>query len=570
MISQEPHFPKSASVWESPPFKPVHAMLMRNPVMPLVAVIMACALLIIVAGAAFFNQRYLFSNLTAHAETSLEILKQPLSEILGQSAGIPGEAGINSASEKLLQAAARGTMQDGDCDALLIHDQNGHVLVSLSRTPAAHLDPALVAARLNGFAKPHKKIWEQDDTIVVSEPVYGQSAAKPFLGVVTIRYSRVHAHVEFWNRFLISVAGAAVLFIMVIAVTSAMVNRVRVPLEQLAQVIIKMGEGDLEGPVPCCQRSDKIGAIAQAIQTTQNKLKELQNSMNEAQCSAGKRQHLIEAMISDFRSSASDAIAQVNAHSDQMALVAEILATIAKENSQRATDALQSVNAATSNVRAVAQASEELSASISEIERQVKHDKAGMRAATHATTETSKTIHGLASKAGEIGEIIDLIQAIAAQTNLLALNATIEAARAGEAGRGFAVVAQEVKTLANQTASASQRIAEHVDAIQNATANAVDGIAAIASTMTEAEGCTGIIASAVEHQSSATSEILQSVIKAAASAESAASSMKSLTAAVDEADQSAAQVRFSASDVAEQTRQLSATVDHFLRQVASV
>ena len=118
-------------------------------------------------------------------------------------------------------------------------------------------------------------------------------------------------------------------------------------------------------------------------------------------------------------------------------------------------------------------------------------------AASRTTVATTQTIDGLADKAHKIGEIIGLIQAIAAQTNLLALNAAIEAARAGEAGRGFAVVAQEVKSLASQTAHATDRIAEHVAAVQSATEGAVHAIASISTTMQEAEGFTAGIAVAI-------------------------------------------------------------------------
>jgi methyl-accepting chemotaxis protein len=541
---------------------------LQNPLAALVTLFLAAALIILIGGSTIYNYQTLFSKLTAKADASIEMIKQPLVELLSQSPDTQDAAAINGYSEKVLQAIARGALKDEDCTAILITDPHGRVLASDSETPDGRIDPELIAPEFNGQGKSQHS-WIQDNTIVVVHRLYGQSEAKPLLGLVASRYTREHELKQNWNMFLISAAGAIIQLIVVNAFIR-IVLAYRSPIDQLSNIIIKMGDGDLDVPVPFCQRPDKVGAMARAIKLSQDKFKELQNSMNDAQSNTEERQHRMEVMISDFRSLASDALSQVNANSDQMTLVADILATIAKENSQRATDALESVSTASTNVRMVAHASEELSASIIEIERQVEHDQAGMRAAARATTETSRTINGLAAKAGEISEIIGLIQAIAAQTNLLALNATIEAARAGDAGRGFAVVAQEVKTLANQTAMASQRIAEHVDAIQSATANAVDGISSIASTMIEAQGHTGIIASAVEHQSAATNEILQSVIKAAASADSAATSMKSLTAAVAEADQSAAQVRYSASDVAEQTRQLSAMVDHFLRQVASI
>jgi methyl-accepting chemotaxis protein len=103
--------------------------------------------------------------------------------------------------------------------------------------------------------------------------------------------------------------------------------------------------------------------------------------------------------------------------------------------------------------------------------------------ATNEAQATNREIAGLSDSAQKIGEVVKLIRAIAEQTNLLALNATIEAARAGEAGRGFAVVASEVKSLAVQTAKATEEIANHILAVQTSTTGAVEAIRRIAMRM---------------------------------------------------------------------------------------
>jgi len=538
--------------------------------------IIAFALFVTIIAAGIYNQQQALATLTSRAETSIDIVKQPLSALMEQAQRVSPDEPAKVSLLAIIKTIADGITKDSDETAILVLDQNGHVVVSNAKTASAALNAGTVIEMLNhqnDATSPQNYVAVDDDWVLVISRLYGLSAQRPILGTFAARFSREHSKISSTHEFLVSAIGAALLLIIVGGILFILLVRITSPLAQLAKVILRLGHGDLDVAVPCCQRNDEIGAMARTIQFFKDRLIERQNlqcSMEEARAGTENRHQRIDVMIAEFRPIVSEALAQVNMYSSQMAAFADILATIAKQNSQRATDALRSMNAASTNVRLVAQSSQELSASISEIERQVERDQAGMRAAAQATAQTVGTIHGLAAKAGEISEIIGLIQAIAAQTNLLALNATIEAARAGDAGRGFAIVAQEVKSLADQTAKASQRIAEHVEAIQGATANAVNGISSIATTMEEAQGFAAIIASAVEHQSAATTEILQSVINAASSAESAANGMKSLTVAVDEADQSAAQVRFSASDVADQTQQLSTTIDHFLRQVASV
>jgi methyl-accepting chemotaxis protein len=187
-------------------------------------------------------------------------------------------------------------------------------------------------------------------------------------------------------------------------------------------------------------------------------------------------------------------------------------------------------------------------------------------------TENARTanlkVEGLASAAQRIGDVVSLIQDVAAQTNLLALNATIEAARADEAGRGFAMVASEVKTLADQTARATEEIKQQIAAMQNSTNGAVDAMQSIVTTMGDVNKHTQEIAGAVQQQSAATSEISHSVRQAARGTEDVVAYMPGVTKAVDETSQSATQMLQVSRDLSRQAEQLRHTVESFLRQVA--
>jgi methyl-accepting chemotaxis protein len=173
---------------------------------------------------------------------------------------------------------------------------------------------------------------------------------------------------------------------------------------------------------------------------------------------------------------------------------------------------------ATASFETVAAAGEELSlsASVSEISRQVNESRSVTRQAVDQAAAANDSVNGLAMAAGEIGQIVRVINEIAGQTNLLALNATIEAARAGEAGKGFAVVANEVKALANQTAHATEQISAQISRIQAETEKAVSGIQTIVSVIHEVEAISAGIAAAIKEQTASTGEISRSVLEAAA------------------------------------------------------
>jgi methyl-accepting chemotaxis protein len=227
------------------------------------------------------------------------------------------------------------------------------------------------------------------------------------------------------------------------------------------------------------------------------------------------RRALVESAITAFRQRIENVLKTVAGDAHAMQETADRLLGASAKASQRAEGAVEASNEASTNVETAATAAHELSISISEISQQLTRTTDVVRAAVDEAENTNQQIGGLAQAAQKIGDVVKLIRDIAGQTNLLALNATIEAARAGEAGRGFAVVASEVKSLAVQTAKATEEIVSQVQAVQSSTAGAVDAIHNIGERMREISVYTSAVASSVEQQNAATGEISQNVASAA-------------------------------------------------------
>jgi len=191
------------------------------------------------------------------------------------------------------------------------------------------------------------------------------------------------------------------------------------------------------------------------------------------------------------------------------------------------------------------------------------------REAVDQITRTNETVHGLAEAGQSIGEVVRLISDIAEQTNLLALNATIEAARAGEAGRGFAVVANEVKNLASQTARATEDISSQINAVQNATGEAVTAIDGVGKTVHQIHEIATTIAAAVEEQRAATGEISSGVQNAAIETQSVTSNIGEVRDTVNEAGAAADQMNGAAAELSVQAETLRREMDSFISEIRS-
>jgi len=281
------------------------------------------------------------------------------------------------------------------------------------------------------------------------------------------------------------------------------------------------------------------------------------------------RRSAIESAISSFRERVEEVLGTVSNNANMMKSTATAMLSSSEQTTQHAEAALHESSQASANVAKVAGSTEELLASIAEINQQLDQTKTIMSNAVTKAESTNDTYAGLAQAAQKIGDVIKLIQTIAGQTNLLALNATIEAARAGEAGRGFAVVASEVKMLAVQTAKATEEIARHILAVQESTSGAIEAVHSIEKSMQEVSARASSAAESILHQNTATSEIARNAVNAARGTSVVVSVLGQVTDAANGTRAAAGTMLTASNSVDASVGNLRDEIESFLRKVVA-
>ncbi|KKJ78113.1 hypothetical protein WH95_01805 [Kiloniella litopenaei] len=344
------------------------------------------------------------------------------------------------------------------------------------------------------------------------------------------------------------------------------------PIQGLTSVMEDLTNGNRDIDVPNTDSTNELGKMANAVLFFKDQLIENER-LNQEQQAAQEEQlrkaETLRDLIANFDSEVTNVISQVDQAIDTMSKTAPTMRQAASEVKGKCDISAQSATRATENVQTVATASEELSASIKEIGRQVEQSTDVTQEAVQQADTTRNIMSELAESTTKIGEVVGLITDIAEQTNLLALNATIEAARAGEAGKGFAVVASEVKNLSNQTSKATDEIALQINGVQAASMQAAEAITGITTTIQRVHEIASAIAAAVQEQAAATSEIARSVEETAGIAQSMRQDLTETSDTAQNTEQAAGNMLSTADDLTNQSNVLSTSIQTFLGNIRS-
>ena len=331
-----------------------------------------------------------------------------------------------------------------------------------------------------------------------------------------------------------------------------------------------LSNGDLDTEIYRTVQRDEIAAMANSLEVFREsmiKARALSADQDKDRVAKAERATRMEARIVEFEAAVRAALDGLQKSANSMQTTAERMSTTADQSSALVSAVASAAEETSANVQTVSSGTEELSSSITEIGRQVVTSAEIAKKAVDEAGQTDATMQGLADNASRISVVVDLIQTIASQTNLLALNATIEAARAGDAGRGFAVVASEVKSLASQTAKATDEIRSQIASMQQVTTSAVSAIRNIGQTIAEINDVTTAIAAAVEEQGAATREIARNIQHAAGGTSEVSSNIVGVSTASAQAETAAGEVLSASGTLRREADVLRSEIDAFLSNI---
>jgi len=372
-----------------------------------------------------------------------------------------------------------------------------------------------------------------------------------------------------WALGLALVIGIG--FAILAAVLAVIITRgITRPVSELTRTMSQLANDNLEVDIPGLERGDELGGMAKAVEVfrdNQRHIRELQVEREKQQKQQAERADAVERLTQAFEERVTEVLRIVDTASDELDTEAASMVVVSTQSMERAGTIASATRTTSENVESIASSAEQLSSSIGEIGRQVGESADLANQAEQATRQSSTQVQDLAASAERIGEVVALINDIADQTNLLALNATIEAARAGDAGKGFAVVANEVKSLARQTAQATEDISSLITNIQNATNSTVEAIDQTTDRITKMTEISIVVSRAVDQQTSATEDIVRSIQETSDATKDIASSIDDVSQGATETEGTAQRVKGQASNLLDRSRSLRVVVDDFLVDV---